>query len=322
MATTTIAPSSTAAGTLGDNTQQNYFNAVQTAIAGAQPIYGANGAITGYSQPGLPAAQASVAPSPVYNPTNNTYSNPSTGAPIWNAQTNTFSNSGGQPFSGTYNGITYVNGQSQQQLANSPSVYQALNITKSAPIASATGNLLNTFNQGANLNTGDFSNFLNEAQNATNAATTAFNNDQNAYNLSPLASTLNNLNTGYAAGGNALNASFGNTGNALNQDYSATLSNLDTQENADMAQANAMLGQYDTAANNIGNEQIQALQQNLDRYKLGSGTPTSLSSGEEQALIQGVGNIELPLQQAEINQAYNVLNNTQIPLQQQEVLHR
>jgi len=331
------------------NQLQNYFSGIQNAFAGASYHPGSTPNSPGYyTQPNLPKT---VTPAiPVYDPRSNSYSLPTTGTPTWNGTH--FVNEAGVPFTGTYGGQTYTNGQTQQQIANSPSRYAGINITKNAPIAGATDQLLTNFKPTSGVT--DFSNILDAARSATRTATNAFANDQSAFNVQPLADTLNNLNAGYTATGNALNNRYSNilgntaanqnaivnassnllpqqfnalqgindqyaaTGNALNDAYSGIVGNANTTQNNIVQQGQDLLPAYDTAANNIGDAQTKALIQQLSRYKLAGGTPTGLGGGEEQLLTNGIANIRLPLEQAKINQRYNLLQNLNLPVAQQE----
>lgn len=327
---------------------QDQLNGITNAFAGTTYQPGTAG------QPGRyikPNATQTVSPQqPIYNPQTNSYGLPTMGTPTWNGTA--FVNEQGQPFTGTYGGQTYTNGQSQQQVANSQSRYQGISIAKNPTVSAAATQI------GANLKptTGvtDFSDLLNAARTATGAATNDFSSDQNAYNVQPLSDTLNSLNAGYAATGNALNNQytntlantaanqnnivnqatallpqqyqalqginnqFANTASGLDANYSNVLGNTNATENNILQQEQNLLPSYDQAANNIGDAQTAALQQDVSRYKLGTGTPASLGGGEEQLLTNGVANIRLPLAEQEINQRYNLLENQNLPVAQQQ----
>jgi hypothetical protein len=293
------------------------LNQLQNAFPQQYPVLSPQGAFPAQATPNF--ASQPFSPTAVYSPGGNSYTSSTPGNPVWNGQS-WVSSSTGAPYSGSYFGTNYVNGQTYQQVANNPNeAYTPVNITKSPPIASATTGLLNSFGQGLNLQNNNFSDYLNEANNATGAATAGFNNDINgAYNLAPLTGTLNNLNSQYAGGVNSLNTGFANTSDALNSQYSNTLSNLAGQENQDVSQAYGLLPQYNTAIQNIGEQEKAALEQQVDRNAAASGTPTGLGSNEEQTLALGIGDEQVPLQEAEIGQQYNVLENLALPVQQQE----
>jgi len=261
----------------------------------------------------------SFTPTAIYSPGGNNYQASTPGSPVWNGSV-WVSSASGQPYTGTYFGTNYVGGQTYQQIANNPSeAYTAVNITKSPPIAAGTTSLLNSFGNNLNLQNNNFSDFLAAANNATGAATAGFNNDiNNAYNLAPLSGTLNNLNSQYASSVGGLNQNFANTSDALNSQYSGVLSNLTGQENADVSQAYSMLPEYNQAIQNIGAQEESALEQNVDRYAAASGTPEGMGSNEEQTLALGTGQIQVPLQEAEIGQGYNILENLQLPVEQQQ----
>ncbi len=325
------------AGKCGDNGQNSTYRLMNTSYniaspANAQPampggaaalqnsLNNLQNAFTTYNPLTKQFAPTSggFVPSTVYNPSGNSYSATTAGNPSWNGSS-WVSSTTGQPYSGTYFGNTYVNGQSYQQLANSPSSYTSLTIPKSPAIAGATSGLLGQFGNNLSLQNNNFSDFLSAANNATNAATTGFNNDiNNAYNLQPLGNTLNTLNTNYAGNAGALNNSFNNEANTLNTDYSNTVSNLGNQENAAVSQAYGMLPAYNQAEQNIGTLEGNNLNSMISKYAAASGTPTGLGSNEEQTLAKGLADINVPLQEAQIGQNYNILENLQVPLEQQQ----
>lgn len=286
---------------------QSALNSIQTQLVGYNPVTGKYGA--------PPAWQ----PTAVYSPASNSYANSTPGNPSWNGQ-QWVSSTTGQPYSGSYFGQNYVNGQTYQQMQNNPSqAYTPITIPKSPAIAGAASSLTNAFNNGLSLQNNDFSDFLSAANNATNAATTGFNNDMNtAYNLGPLSSTLGGLNAGYANNANALNTGFAGTAGQLNTNYSNVLSNLGNQENSAVSQAYGMLPQYDQALTDIGQQEQNALTEQISKYAAAGGTPQGLGSNEEQTLALGIGQAEVPLEEAKIGQNYNILQNMQVPLEQQQ----
>lgn len=306
------------------------------AVTGAQALQGALNSIQNSLVSQYPAGQtvgfppvarpnySTQQPAPVatYSPVGNTYYPSTAGTPTWNGSM--WVGQGGQPYTGTYQGQTYVGGQSYQQQQNNPSeAYQAVNITKSPQVAAGANSLFNTFGNNLSLANNDFSDFLTAARAATGAATSSFNNDiNNAYNIGPLSNTLNRLNTQYGTAANNLNTGFANTSNNLNTQYSDILNNLTGQENADVSQAYGMLPQYNQAISNIGNLESDALQRNVSRYAAASGTPTGLGSNEEQTLALGEGQIRVPLEEAQINKQYDILQNMQLPLEQQQAQAR
>lgn len=236
---------------------QNYLTGIQNAFSGSRYVPGDMGHPSSYNQPNLPRTVAPVAP--IYDPTRNAYGLPTIGTPRWNGTH--FVNEMGQPFTGTYGGQTYTNGQSYQQAANSPSRYTGIDITKNAPVAAATDQLLAGFKPTQGVT--DFSSLLDAARTASGAAKNAFAADQSAYNVQPLADTLNNLNTSYTA-----------TGNALNNRYSNIVGNTAANQNNIVNQSSGLLPQQFNALQGINNQYANtagtltnALQNNLDQTK-------------------------------------------------------
>ena len=242
--------------------------------------------------------------SPNYNPTTNSYLSQTPGNPTWNGSS-WVSSTTGQPFTGTYLGQSFNAGQSYQQMANNPnSRYASVNIAKNPGVLAATNNLTSTFQPTQGIT--DFSDLLNASRSAQSTATSGLASDQNAINLDPLTTTLNNLNAGYA-----------NTTSGLNTTYSNILGNQADTTASDIAQANQNLAGYDTAAQNVADAEQNALQAQVSRYKLGTGTPSGLGGGEESLIAQGVQNIQLPTQLAKTQAAQNLLQGYVTPLQQQ-----
>jgi hypothetical protein len=242
--------------------------------------------------------------SPNYNPTTNSYLSQTPGNPTWNGSS-WVSSTTGQPFTGTYLGQSFNAGQSYQQMANNPnSRYASVNIAKNPGVLAATNNLTSTFQPTQGIT--DFSDLLNASRSAQSTATSGLASDQNAINLDPLTTTLNNLNAGYA-----------NTTSGLNTTYSNILGNQADTTASDIAQANQNLDSYDTAAQNVADAEQNALQAQVSRYKLGTGTPSGLGGGEESLIAQGVQNIQLPTQLAKTQAAQQLLQGYVTPLQQQ-----
>jgi hypothetical protein len=76
-----------------------------------------------------------------------------------------------------------------------------------------------------------------------------------------------------------------------------------------VSRANALLPEYDTAAQAIADRQLQLVGKRVNRYKLGSGTPRSLGGNELSLLQQGAADVLLPLEQAKIAKRYDLLGN-------------
>jgi hypothetical protein len=225
------------------------------------------------------------------------------------------SSSTGQPYTGNFNGKAYSAGHQTgvqvpftDQYINpndAASRYQAVDVPKNKPVADATDNLIKSFNTS----TTDFSKLLDDSRSALGAAKTGFTQDQNVF-----ASVPNQVATGLS---DALKTTTANANNSVSR-YADVVNAGNTAQNNILKQANDTLPMYDAAANNIGAAQARALQQQVSRYKLGSGTPMSLGSGEENLLIQGTRGNMLPLEMGKIQQRYNILNGLALPIAQQQ----
>jgi hypothetical protein len=258
---------------------QTYFGNIQNAYAGATPIYGPDGNITGWNQP---------------NATSPTTQQPFTGT-----------SNGTQYTAGTPSGVQVPYTNNYINPNDAASRYQGVSIGKNPGVTSATNNLLSAFNSGSDLS--NFNDLLGNERSGSNALTAGFNADQNTFSTTPATTATalnNNVNT------------FANTGANLNNQYSNVLGQTNAAENNIVQQATNLLPAYDQAVTNVGNQEQNALQQDVSRYKLGTGTPGSLGSGEENLLIQGTQAAQVPLEEAKINQNYNLLQNLDLPVAQ------
>lgn len=181
--------------------------------------------------------------------------------------------------------------------------YQAVNITKSPDIASAQSDLMKEFNQNASNTLKGFTDYLSSfqsdianARKATAAAT----------DISPTVSALTKATGQYGSDLSASNAA-----------YQKALADAAANTRGVVTQANATLPMYDTALNNIEGAQLAALQHNVGRYKLGTGTPTSLGTDEMRILSRGAAEAALPIELQKVQQRYNILGQMALPVEQQ-----
>lgn len=235
------------------------------------------------------------------------------GAPVFDANLGMYVNSAsGRPYSGRYGttGQEYVNGQPTGVPVpygagatinpNDPTQrYRATSIEKNPQVSSAAqamaDSLTRTATQGLqNFNEykKNFTDSINRAQSLSNAAT----------DIGPVSANLRGLQSGYSA---ALDAA--------SQRYNDVLANTKAAEQAIVKQGYDYLPMYDAAAQAAANEQMAALQRNIGRYKSASGTPMGLGSSEQQMLLGGARQILVPMEQAKIQQRYNVLNQLAMP---------
>jgi hypothetical protein len=235
------------------------------------------------------------------------------GAPVFDANLGMYVNSvSGRPYSGRYGttGQEYVNGQPTGVPVpygagatinpNNPTQrYRATSIEKNPQVSSAAqamaDSLTRTATQGLqNFNEykKNFTDSINRAQSLSNAAT----------DIGPVSANLRGLQSGYSA---ALDAA--------SQRYNDVLANTKAAEQAIVKQGYDYLPMYDAAAQAAANQQMAALQRNIGRYKSASGTPMGLGSSEQQMLLGGARQILVPMEQAKIQQRYNVLNQLAMP---------
>ncbi len=285
-----------------------------TVLPAYKPTYGMNGGITGYGNvdpvTGIPVG-------------NNRYSGAggaSTSVPRYGANGVILDSVTGQPYTGSYNGTHVKNGvqlqldpvtgtydtadniaQRNAKVQNNPAQrYQAVNIDKNPDIESATTDLVKQFQDTAASSLKDFKDYLG---NFKSDVTSARDAGKVATDPSQTIAALTSANTNYQ----------GQLGDANNR-YQTALNTGQTAENNIVTQAQNELPAYDTAAQNVADQEQKALVGQLSRYKLSSGTPTSGGSDEQQALLQGVQNIQLPTQLAKIQRQYDVYGNYALPV--------
>jgi hypothetical protein len=199
-------------------------------------------------------------------------------------------------------GLVQVPGSTKMINPNDPSQrYQAVDIVKSPTVAADTQTLLDTFKTQAADSLKGFDEYKKQY---SAAAQSAFDAGKAATNIDPLAATLRQQQATYSS---ALTGA--------GQDYASLNAQDAAAQRAIVDQANAILPQYDAAAQAIGDRQLQAMQAQLSKYKMGSGTPTSLGSNEERILARNVADVQLPLEQARIQRQYDLLQNLALPVQ-------
>lgn len=234
----------------------------------------------------------------------------STDQVVWNTATARYENSRTkQPWTGQLpNGQYAANGRiSQAPTApaidpNNPNQrYKAVDIVKDPAIASASDDLLAQFKKTADASLGHFNDYLKEFQNASK---TAFDKSKIAADTSGTEAALRGELSQYR-----------DTLSGAASDY-ANLNTADAARQRDIVrQANDLLPMYDQAATNIGDRQAAELRKLVSRYKLGTGTPTSLGSDEQRILARGLADVMLPLEEQKIGRRYDVLSNLALPVE-------
>lgn len=195
------------------------------------------------------------------------------------------------------------------------SLYQPLQITKSAALASGANDLMAAFKSGADSIPG-YSDLLNQAK-------TISGNFKNAYNRTNQALDL----TGYAAGQRgadagaaAMTRGYGAQANDILSRYAGNDERYAGELRDITGRAYGMLPEFDTAARNIGDEQIARMLGQVSRYKIAGGN-LGVGGDELRKIARGVANVELPLEQQRIQRMYDVLTGVELP-SQREIANR
>lgn len=180
--------------------------------------------------------------------------------------------------------------------------YKPVDIVKSPDVAAGASDLMKQFNTAAANSLQGFADYLNQFKGETGKA---FQAGQSAVaGIEPLTKTLTGLQDRYSS-------ALGGDVDKLN----ALLASDAAAQRGIVQQASDILPQYDTAAQAIADRQMQNLTRQVGRYKMGTGTPTSLGTDEERMLAQAATDVYLPLHQAQIQRQYDLLQNLALPVQ-------
>jgi hypothetical protein len=223
------------------------------------------------------------------------YYNPATGA-VWSGTLP----GGGLVQNGTLQKNTSPNNPSGINPNNPQQVYQPVNITKTPDVAAGEQDLMAQFTTSANDALKDFDQYLSSFQSQLSGALPKI---AAATNAQPTINALTAAQQQYAG---ALGTNAANLTQSVNQ-ANQTQQGLVTQ-------AEAVLPQYQAAEQAIAGQELGAVQADVSRYKLGSGTPTSMGATEQDILQQGVQNVELPLNEAMLQQQENIIQNFASPV--------
>lgn len=218
--------------------------------------------------------------------------------------TSRYLNPGGTPITPQPPGTVPVPGAPGQYInPNDPNQrYQPVNISKSADVNAAEPTLMDEFKKGASDSLSGFDDYLSTFKNALNDA---FSATKKANDPSATIATLNKNQATYDAG--------------LTQDqadYKTLNENTAAAERGVVTDAQALLPSYDQAADAAAGLAMDKVTQQVNRYKAGGGAPTGLSSGEQQLMQSGDAQILVPLEQAKINKAYDILSQYKLPVEQ------
>lgn len=180
--------------------------------------------------------------------------------------------------------------------------YKPVTIPKSPDIATGEADLMKTFKDAASSSLQDFSKYLKSFTSDLGAARTA------GAAATDIAPTVNALQTGQAAYAGGLTADQ----KAL-QDLLASNA---TAERGIVAQDFATLPKYDAAAKAVADQQMALVGQNLNRYKMGTGTPSSIGSDEERILAGEAAKVYAPMELAKIQAEQGMITGLSLPVQQ------
>jgi hypothetical protein len=181
-----------------------------------------------------------------------------------------------------------------------------VDIVKDPAVADATKSLLDTFKQSTADSLKGFQDYLDQFRKDTSSALTA---SKAAQNITPTVNTLTGNQTAYNASLDKSTAAQAAELEKAKADYAALNAANATTQRGIVQKGYNELPAYDAAGNAIADRQMQTVVQNLSRYKLGTGTPTSLGSDESRILAQGAADVMLPLKQSQIARRYDLFGN-------------
>lgn len=175
--------------------------------------------------------------------------------------------------------------------------YQAVNVVKSPEVATQTDALLKSV--GAAADTIDFNallkNYAGMMEGSRQKADTAFD-------ITPYEQAMRTYQTTY-----------GDTMGAMPGQYEDLNRKIAAGEQGIVTEARGLIPEYDAAINRAGDYASRQLSQNvLGRYSTGA-TAKAAGSGLARELLRGEAAIRVPLEQAKIQQKYNVLSQYAMP---------
>lgn len=218
----------------------------------------------------------------------------------------------GQPYNGVdpRTGNTYSGGilQAAAGAANAPTGdptkdYQAVQIEKSPEIASATQGLLAEFKKNAESSLANFNDYLKSYQTDIDAAR---QKSLAATDTSGTEAALGAAKQQYTAG---LAAS--------DEAYRRAMADTAARERAVVTGAVDDLTGYDDAVNRMQQIALNQVPAYMSRFKLRTGTPTSLGSADVAEMTRQLTNAAAPFELAKINQRYAIRSGMELPVEQQ-----
>jgi hypothetical protein len=270
------------------------FAAIQDALAGATPIYGINGMVTGYNQPNLGRSYADVAMAkkqPLQNSAGD-WVDPSTGLPYHGAYTDA---SGQTKY--------YSNGKSVSSAADvgvQTPVFTPTTTTKQPQISSAANAALDTLTKNSSDTAKSFADFLAQAKALNAQGAAQLTKDQSAVDPTATISRLNADASKTAGALDATNRQYGTEQQGVQDQVAGeNVSAADKQDKA-IQDLNAQLTQqnsdYAVAEQAVAGQAFNKAKQQISLYQLGSGTPTSASGNLSNRYIRAYADINVPLQ--------------------------
>ena len=189
---------------------------------------------------------------------------------------------------------------------DSSGLFKPYQLTKSPLIASGLDKLGKQWAAGANGIPG-FDELKNAATQGAGILRNAFSREQQSFDLGPYAA--NQRAADAAASG--LTEDYANTARGIGRDYANSDAEYARQMRDIITRANAGLGDFDTAANRVGDQQTSEMMRWIARGAMGS--PAGVNSGQLQDIARGVADVRLPLEREKINQRYNILSGLESP---------
>lgn len=187
-----------------------------------------------------------------------------------------------------------------------PNRYGAVSVVKNPVQADANNAIMSQFKTLAAQTDKGWQDYFNEAKAAQAVSKQAFLNDQKAIDVAPTAAALRSNLTDFAG-----------TSRRIGTEYAARDADYETAQRALVDRANAVLPQYDAAADAIAARQLAAAGAQVSRYKAGSGTPRSLGSSELALQNRAAADILLPLEREKIARRMGLITDFESPLERE-----
>lgn len=261
--------------------------------------YGPTSTASPATSPSLTADQIDY---PVFNLTKGGLVSMKTGQPWMGAMPSGWSNpaGGSTPTGGVQ--VPYAPAGTTINPNNPAQRYSPVTIPKNPDIVAGEQNLMKTFQDSAANSLQDFSAYLKNFTSDLSGSRAA---GASALDITPTVNALQGGQAQYAAG---LTADQNQLSSLLGSNAAA--------EQGVVQQVQNTLPQYDAAAKAVADQQMAAVNQQLSRYKMGTGTPSSGGSDEQRILADAAAKVYAPFEQAKIAEQQNILTGLALPVQQ------